>query len=70
MGPSEMRMGDGEGRFQNEELNILYHSPNKVRVINSRRLRWTGHLARMEKFRNAFNILTSKPTGKRLFRED
>jgi hypothetical protein len=34
-------------------------------VIKSRRLRWTGHIARMEECRRAFKILTSKPTGKR-----
>ena len=34
-------------------------------MIKSRRLRWAGHLARMEEGRNAFKILTGKPTGKR-----
>ena len=34
-------------------------------MIKSRRLRWAGHLARMEESRSAFNILTGKPTGKR-----
>ena len=34
-------------------------------MIKSRRLRWAGHVARMEEGRSAFNILTSKPTGKR-----
>ena len=43
----------------------MYHSPNTVRVIKSRRLRWAGHLARMEVGSNAFKILTGKPTGKR-----
>ena len=36
-----------------------------VKVIKSRRLRWTGHVARMEEGRSAFKILTGKPTGKR-----
>ena len=36
-----------------------------VRVIKSRRLRWAGHVARMEECRSAFKILTGKPTGKR-----
>ena len=40
-------------------------SPNIVGVIKSRRLRWAGHVARMEEGRNAFKILTGKPTGKR-----
>jgi hypothetical protein len=36
-----------------------------VRVIKYRRLRWAGHVTRMEEGKNAFKILTSTPTGKR-----
>jgi hypothetical protein len=43
----------------------LYRSPNIVRVITFRRLRWAGHVTRMEGSRSAFKILTGKPTGKR-----
>ena len=43
----------------------MYRSPNIVRVIKSRRLRWAGHVPRMEEGRSAFKILTGKPTGKR-----
>ena len=43
----------------------MYRSPNIVRVIKSRRLRWAGHVARMEEDRSAFKIITGKPTGKR-----
>ena len=43
----------------------MYRSPNVVRVIKSRRLRWAGHVARMEERRSAFKILTGKLTGKR-----
>ena len=38
---------------------------NIVRVIKSTRLRWAGHVARMEAGRSAFKILTGRPTGKR-----
>ena len=38
---------------------------NLVRLIKSKRLRWAGHLARMEEGRSAFKILTVKPIGKR-----
>ena len=48
-----------------EELHSLYRSPNTVSVIKSRRLRWAGHVARMEEGRSAFKILTGKPTEKR-----
>ena len=34
-------------KLHNEELNYLYSSPNIVRVIKSRRMRWAGHVARM-----------------------
>jgi hypothetical protein len=39
---------DGSRRkFQNDELHSLYSSPNTVRVIKPRRMRWAGHVARM-----------------------
>ena len=44
-------------RLYNEELHSLYHSPNTVRVIKSRRLRWSGHVARMEEGRSAFKYI-------------
>ena len=44
----------------------MYGSPNIFMVIKSRRLRWAGHVARMEEGRSAFKMLTGKPIGKRL----
>ena len=40
-------------------------SPNKVRVIKSRRLRWAEHLVRMNETRSSFKMSTGKPTEKR-----
>ena len=60
------RDANGEWRrLHNEELHSLHLSPNIVRVIKSRRLRWAGHVATIEEVRSAFTILTNKPTGKR-----
>ena len=53
-------------RLHNEELHSLYRSPNIVRVIKSKRLRWAGHLARKEEGRTPFKILTGTATVKRL----
>ena len=52
-------------RLHNEELNDLYSSPNIVRVINSRRLRLAGHVARMGEERGVYRVLVGKPKGKR-----
>ena len=63
-GPKRDENGELE-RLHNEKLHNVYRSTNIVRVIKSRRLRWAGHVARMEEGRSAFKILTGKPTGKR-----
>ena len=43
----------------------MYRSPNIVRIFKSRRLRWAGHVARMEEGKSAFKISTGKLTGNR-----
>ena len=56
----------GECRtLHNEELNDLYSSPNIVRVIKSRIMRWAGHVARMGEERGVYRVLVGKPEGKR-----
>ena len=56
----------GEWRkLHNEELNDLYCSPNIVRVIVLRRMRWAGHVARMGERRGVYRVLVGKPEGKR-----
>ena len=52
-------------RLHNEELNDLYSSPNIVRVIKSRRMRWAGHVARMDEERGVYRVLMGKPEGRR-----
>ena len=52
-------------RLHNEELSDLYSSPNIVRLIKSRRMRWAGHVARMGEERGAYSVLVGKPEGKR-----
>jgi hypothetical protein len=56
----------GEWRkLHNEELRDLYSLPSIIRIIKSRRTRWTGHVARMGEKRNAYRLLVVKPEGKR-----
>jgi hypothetical protein len=51
-------------RLHNKELSALYFSPNIIRVIKSRRLRWAGHVARMGERRGAYRALVGKPEGR------
>ena len=55
----------GEWRRLHEELNDLYNSPNIVRVIKSRRMRWAGHVARMGEERWVYRVLVGKSEGRR-----
>ena len=56
-----------ESVLHNEALSDLYCSPNIVRVIKSRRMRWAGHVARMGEGRGVYRVLVGKPEGKRTF---
>jgi hypothetical protein len=56
-------------RLHNEELNDLYSSPNIIRVIKSRRMRWVGHVACMGDGIGAFRILVGIPEGRRPLRK-
>jgi hypothetical protein len=50
-------------KLHNEELSNLYFSPNIVRVIKSRRIRWAGHVVRMGERRGVYMVLVGKPEG-------
>jgi hypothetical protein len=56
----------GEWRkLHNEELCDSYSSPSIIRIMKPMRMRWAGHVARMEEKRNAYRLLVGKPEGKR-----
>jgi hypothetical protein len=47
LGPKREEVVGGWRRLHNEEIHNLYASPNIIRVIKSRRMRWAGHVAHM-----------------------
>jgi hypothetical protein len=60
------RKEDGSWRkLHNDELHGLYSSPNIVRVIKSRRMRWVGHVAHVGEGRGVYRVLVGRPQGKR-----
>jgi hypothetical protein len=64
-GPKRERVAGGCRRLHDEELQNLYTSPDTIRVIKSRGMRWMGHVTHMGVMRNAYKILVGKPEGKR-----
>jgi hypothetical protein len=64
-GPKREKMRGNWRNLRNEELYNLYSSPNVVRMIESMRLRRTGHVVRMGETRNAYRMFFRKPEGKR-----
>jgi hypothetical protein len=56
----------GEWRkLHNEEHHSLYSSPNIIKQIKSRGMRWAGHVARMGEERKVYKVLVAKPEEKR-----
>jgi hypothetical protein len=61
-----MKEVTGEWREKyHEKLNDLYCSPNTVRMIKSRRMRWAGHVARLGERKGVYRALVGKPEGNR-----
>jgi len=63
-GPKRDEVTGDWKRLRDEELHVLYFSPNIIRVIKSRRVRWTEHVARMGDRRGAYRVLVRKPEVK------
>jgi hypothetical protein len=63
-GPKRDEVTGGFRKLHNEDPNNLYYSPSIIRIIKSRRMRWTECSMNGEK-RIAYRILVGKPDGKR-----
>jgi len=61
LGPRRDEVTGEWRRLHNEELNDLYCSPNIVRVIKSRRVRWAGHVARRGEERSVYRVFVGEP---------
>jgi hypothetical protein len=64
-GPKRDEVAGEWKKLHKKELHILYSSPNIIRQIKSRRMRWAGHVARMGEERKLYRVLVGKPEGKR-----
>jgi hypothetical protein len=53
----------GWRKLHKEELHNLYTSPNIIRVIKLRKMRWDGHVARMGEIRIPYSIFVRNPIG-------
>ena len=65
MGAYERRGNRRVEKLHNEELNDLYFSPNIVRLIKSRKMRWAGHVECMGEKRSVYRVFVGKAEGKR-----
>jgi hypothetical protein len=64
-GPKRDDVIVGWRKLHNEMLHNLYFYPSVIKMIKSRRMRWTGHVASMLEKKNAYRLVVGKPEGKR-----
>jgi hypothetical protein len=64
-GPKRDKVTGEWRKLHSRELHNLCSSPDIIRQIKSRRMRWAGHVARMGEERNVCRVLVGKPEGKR-----
>ena len=65
MGLRKIKLQENGERYIMLSLHALYSSPNIIRSLKSRLMRWEVHVARMEQFRNAYIVSVGKPESKR-----
>jgi hypothetical protein len=63
-GPKRDKMTREWRKLHNEELHNLYSSPDIIRQVKSRRMRWAGHVARVGEERKVYKVLVGKSEGK------
>jgi hypothetical protein len=64
-GPKRDEVSGEWRKMHSEELHNLYSSPDIIRQVKSRRMKWAGHVARMGEERKMYKVLVGKPEGKR-----
>jgi hypothetical protein len=64
-GPKRDEVTGDWRKLHNEELHNFYSSPDIIRQVKSRRMRWAGHVGCMGEERIVYNVLVGKPEGKR-----
>jgi hypothetical protein len=64
-GPKREEVTGEWRKLHSGELHNLYSSPDIIRQIKSRRMRWAGHVACMGEGRNVYRVLVGKPEGKK-----
>jgi hypothetical protein len=64
-GPKRDEVTGGWRKLHNEKLYNFYSSLSIIRMIESRRIRWAGHVAQMGEKRNAYRRLVGQPAGRR-----
>jgi hypothetical protein len=64
IGPKRDEVTGEWRKLHSEELHNLYSSPDIIRQVKSRRMRWAGHVARMGAERKVYKVLVGKPEGK------
>jgi hypothetical protein len=63
-GPKRDNITRGWRKLLNEQLHNLYPSPNKIRMIKSKRMIWAGYAEHIREKRNVYRVLEGNPEGK------